>query len=632
MIHVLALPVIVFALVGAGWRILGLFDPRGEVVGGLKWIYSFAIGALLLYFLIFFSGLFIYSRSSSFVIVGLLILMSWGRSKQIVADLGFHFHSISRHGFGANHVIIILLMVLVSALFVQSFAPPNDYDSINYHLALPKYDLELGYISPNWYKGAFSFFPSLAENHVRVGLAIGGAPLAQLFTWVFGLFLMVGIYQLVLEIGGTRMVAAAAVLMFVLIRSVTWEFATCYVELHIAFYGVLAYLSFEKLRAQGGRCWAILFGLSLAGGILVKYHGYVLLLCFVPLLFAEVISGKIKKSSVVLAGVIVLALTLPHYVRNLFYTGNPVFPLLNSHFNPGHPNIFSIDEDLYGRTRTLLNYLRILWDISVLPTHLFDGAMIGAPFLLAFAPLAFIRPSRKCWTLLSIVLVYLAFWHWGMTRQVRFLIPIFPFLAALSATGFFNLWAIVRGHERILVGALSLVLLVNQLVFFGIYAIIRIPPALGFVSPDRYHAETPTMTGSYYGACRFVEDSLKPGERYLSFLDPHSFYCPQSSAIVAPAFPEESKWLLTGRVLPKLSPETLKSELIQRNVAYVILETVREFRSGPKSASKLVMRDYSTGQMSRMGEIIQPILMELQPIYHDHNTAVYRASDLILRL
>ena len=628
------LAVLLLALVGAGWTLLRRVDIAGCVRGGERWLAAYLMGALLLYFLVFFSGFFIFSKTSAIAVVLVIVAFAVLAIPEVARDLQRSCSTglavLRDRWLLVTWAVIVTSMLL---MLVQAFAPPNDYDSLNYHLAIPRNDLEQGVIAPHWYKGVFNFFPALGEHHVRIALAIAGEGAAQATTWVFGVFLVLGTALLTMRAGFGPRAAALAVLMLISVRGVVWEMATCYVEIQLAVFVVFAYLTYDKWRAGKGAIWGGLFGVALAGGVLIKYHGLVVPFCFLPLIIADLIKGRIKIVGLIGVAGLCLLMLLPHLIRNLAYTGNPVFPIVNGLFNPDSRTFFSVDDDPFGRSRTLLNYARILWDISILPTHLFDGAMIGAPYLLVFAPFAFFGPRERILPMAIVFFTYLAFWHWGMTRQVRFLIPVFPFLAAFSAIGTFTLWQELTRRTRLIFAIAGSVLLINQLLFVGIYALIRIPPAVGLVSAEDYHAKTPTMNGAYYGACRYIESRLTKGDTYISLLEPHSYYCPQASAIVAPAFPEEARsYWLTGASLKELSSVELATEMERRQVKFVVLETAREFRFGANSASTVVESDYSSNPMKRMGKHLQPAVKALKPLFEDHNSRVYDAEEVRKKL
>jgi hypothetical protein len=634
LISVGLLVVLILALVGAGWTLLGRVDIAGRVRGGERWLAAYSIGALLVYFLVFFSGFFVFSKASAIAVVLVAVAFAAPSIPAVARDLQ-RSCSAGAAALRDPWLLVIWAAIVVSmlAMLVQAFAPPNDYDSLNYHLAIPRNDLEQGVIAPHWYKGVFSFFPALGEHQVRIALAIAGEGAAQATTWMFGVFLVLGTVLLLRRAGSGPGIVALAVLMLISVRAVVWEMATCYVEIQLAVFILFAYLAYDKWRNGGGDIWGGLFGVALAGGVLVKYHGLVVPFCFLPLIITDLIKGRIKISALIGVAGLCLLLLLPHLIRNFAYTGNPAFPIINGLFNPDSRTFFSVDDDPFGRSRTVLNYARILWDISILPTHLFDGAMIGAPYLLIFAPFACFGPRERILPMAVVFFSYLAFWHWGMTRQVRFLIPVFPFLAAFSAIGAARLWRAMTRRTRPILAIAGSLLLINQLLFVGIYALLRIPPAVGLVSAEDYHARTPTMNGAYYGACRYIESRLVKGDSYISMLEPHSYYCPQSSAIIAPAFPEEARrYWLTGAPLKELSGTELAAEMERRHVKFVVIETSREFRFGPSSAPTVVESDYASNPMKRMGKHLQPALKTLKPVFEDHNSSVYDAKEIVQML
>ena len=177
--------------------------------------------------------------------------------------------------------------------------------------------------------------------------------------------------------------------------------------------------------------------------------------------------------------------------------------------------------------------------------------------------------------------------------------------------------------------ASAAVLALNQALFVGIYALLRLPPALGLVSGLSYHTNTPTMTGAFYGPCLYMRERLGPDQKILSLLVPHSYYCPQAQAIVAPAFPEEADYWLTDRKLAPLSRLDLAEGMERHKVAFVVLERSREYKSGPASAPSLVEADYSK---DRMGALLQEVTRSMEPLYQQQTAAVYDGPAIIAAL
>jgi hypothetical protein len=623
------------SLTAAGWTTIRLLDKQNQIHRNELWFPAFLTGSIILYILVSIIGPFSFSTTTSIcIIIAMLIFGTFSLSEMRKSiKILCKTLQITARGDKLTLLYGTLIFFSMCLTLIQAFAPPNDYDSINYHLAIPVHDLEKGRIDAAWYKGNFAFFPSLAEHQVRITLAIAGIQATQVITWIFGLFLLIGTFILSYRLSRQKIVATLAVLLLISTRIIIGEIATCYVEIQLACFSVLAYISYENFRRNDCRIWVIVFAIAIAGGVLVKYIAFVLPLCFLPLIVHDLVKKRVSYTNLILLIFIVILLLAPHCVRNYYYTGNPVFPLGMSIFNPNMPSTLpGLSQDIFGRERNILNFLRIFWDISILPTHLFDGAMLGSPYFLVFLPFALFAGSKNLLPLCIIILGYVAAWHWGMTRQVRFLVPIMPFVAIIASIGACQLSLILQGKIRWFFHFIVGILVLNQSLFVAVYAALRIPAAIGIVSASEYHNKTPAMNGSHFEVCEFIKRNLTSGASYVSILIPHSSYCPQSSAIIPPVFPEQIKGYFLNQIIPEeLKASELAAEFAGRHVEFVAVTSNAEFRSGPDSAPYYLEMDISLGT-GNMGKKIKKALEKLTPVYADKYNAVYSGSEVIKTL
>jgi hypothetical protein len=128
----------------------------------------------------------------------------------------------------------------------------------------------------------------------------------------------------------------------------------------------------------------------------------------------------------------------PFYLKNWIMTGNPLYPLFYQVFGGRG---WSADQARYydllisnlGMGRELIDYLLLPWNLSFrarMDSPMFDG-LIGPVFILA---LPFAIGVRRISVEMKIVWVYclLAFLFWASSaQQIRYLIPLFPFLALM---------------------------------------------------------------------------------------------------------------------------------------------------------------------------------------------------------
>ena len=628
-------------LVGVGWSVVGRLDRSGRLNAGERLGVSFATGCFAVYLGVYIIGPFRFDGPSMWGLTAVLCLLSlpglrampWAA---IGSAAGGEFSDLRHNKWPA--LLWLTLTVIGFSSLLQGMAPPNDYDSLMYHLSFPLYDLENGRLGVPWDRGLpHALFPELARHLSRLALATMDAGVAQMLHGMLAIIAALGSAMVVLRLGYGKSAALGAAILFLSIRAVIWQMGSVEVDVPLGAFMILALICYLALRDNddiGGNIGlAVLFGLMIGGGILVKYHGLLVALAFAPLIGYDLLRRRVSLTTSLVGPLVALGVILPHLVRDFLITGNPVFPLFNDIFNPGKALFFQGVAGAYGTGRGLLDLLSAPWSMFVLPMHYFDGMVYGAPYLLAFAPLVLLDRSRisRWGPGLSILAVYYVGWFYLVGQQVRFFAPAWPLLAAQAAAGVATLWAALehrRGLKAVFM-AVVLVLAVNQSLFIGIYGIIRLPVALGLMDPATYYKKTPTMNGAFYETCGYIKDNLKPGELYYSNL-PHFFYCPQAPTVHI-YFSDEAKWWIETATPP---PEPSIADFIRRAeqapLRYFLVSTTGYNRGGSKTAKPVLKKIDLSG--TRHGRYLQPVFDTLTPLFQGTYTAVFDGPQVIAGL
>lgn len=515
----------------------------------------------------------------------------------------------------ATWSLAVLTALVATSSMLQGLAPPNDYDSLNYHLSLPILSLEQGRILPVYDRGPYAFFPPLLEHLFRFWLAVAGERSVQMVHGLFGISAALSAAGLAMRLGGKTKTALLAALLFFSVRMVVWEMASCEVDVGLSAYAAAAtsvVLVWHRRQEWG---LAILIGLLVGGAINTKYHGLSVALALTPVLLLSAGLRARPWTQVLFSGLVALAVVLPHIAFNWIYTNNPVYPLFNTFFNPQDTEAYGNFASSYGIGRGITAILLTPWYMFIDPMTYFDGMVIGSPYLLALLPVGVVLAWRhRSAALLVICALYYLQWFFLQSQQVRFLLPIFPMLAAMGAAAASWLWSAAERREtRWALIVVGVIFSANQAMFVGIYGLIRLPVALGLVSPADFHNRTPTMKGAYYGVCVALRERIKPGERYVSMITPNSSYCPQLSAI-RDAFDDEVPAYWRGTGMPKLNKRSFLEKLDQANVAYFVIQTQSELRRTDQGIPVIVPvgeNDY------RFLPFIADILPRIAPLAED---------------
>jgi hypothetical protein len=532
-----------------------------------------------------------------------------------------------------------LALLWVGAVFIatssliQGLAPPNDYDSLMYHLAVPRYDVELGHMGIPWDRQLpHVLFPGFSANLSRLALVLADDGAAQMTHGLFGVVAALGSAMLVRRLGYGRHIALLASVLFFATRAVIWQMATVETDVTIAAYGIFAVLAYLAWQEGGSYSKGILFGLVIGAGILVKLHGFVIAVSFAPLIIFHIIKDlrgpKRWVGTLWIGPLTALTIITPHLIKMTILTGNPLFPLFNLLFNPGKPNFFGGLGSLNGTGNGIVDLLTAPWNFSVLPMHYFDGMILGAPYLLVLCPLLLLDTGRRRWLpVLSMAFVFYVIWFYMLSQQVRFLIQIAPMMTAVAAVGGAALWGRTKGlflfrAPLVLVFA---ILAINQLMFVGAYAVIRLPAAFGLISDADFHEKTPNMGGAHFKTCTYIDENLKPGDRYFANFNWIFYYCPQVPAI-ANNLPGDNKWWLELKAPRAVSRQEFAAAMTVANPRYFLIARSYEKRrnlTGKTEIQKLKTSD------TRFGPYLVPVLEELRPVSEGPYTAVYDGKEVI---
>ena len=620
--------------IGIGWLLVNYFDDRELLYFLERIVVAFVLDCLVLYLCVFIIAPF---RLDKITISSLLFFLScislfglrhipWMSSFNLIV---LKLTKISDHKLGST--LWLTAFIIGTTSLLQGLAPPNDYDSLAYHLSFPRYDIELGYSSLNLKTGwPAAFFPAFGGHLSRVALLISDATAAQMVHGLFGLVgaTVSGLLLRRLEYGTNTALLGA--IMFLVIRMVIWQMGSAETDVPVAALVSLSLLLYLILRSNQSFGLDIIFGLVLGSSVLMKYHGFVAVAAMGPFILYDAITRRKALSSISVGAFISLLTLTPHLVQDFVLTGNPIFPLFNSLFNPSMPLVIGAEyANIYGTGRDLIDLIIAPWTIFVLPTHYFDGMVIGAPYLLVFFPLIFFNIRKvKVWLFpLGFVLIYFIIWFWFLSQQVRFLAPTFPILSAMSAAGLVTFWSVIK-HSRLLKTLFSLpvlILALNQLLFVGVFALLRLPVSFGLITALEYHQKTPTMNGAYFVTCKYIEKNLKAGEKYFVLAPFVSFYCPQASSTLI-YFAEEQGWWLKSENPPEMSKSQFLERLNREQFKYFLVQF--KTKASKRISSKAFVAEVDLS-LYRFGAYLNAAFKNASPIAEGPYSAIFDGKEIL---
>jgi hypothetical protein len=365
-------------------------------------------------------------------------------------------------------------LAALSAFFIlmvaaSSLAPELAFDALNVHLPYARDSAAAGrllFVPNNW----SSIMPALPLMSYVTAFLYSGANLAKLFNAVC--FLACGgvAYFFARRWWG-RLHGIAAATLFWSCPVALYEGTTAMVDLFLTLYSALALLCLLEWVESDDRTFLWLSALSLGLALGCKYQAAFWVLPFSLVLSIRVLKKRRgpRRAAALLVRyfALVSAVFLPWVVRAWYLSDNPVFPLANrifhsAYFTPAMEDAALAAYQNEGVGRSVQALLMLPWTATFHPGP-FRGTL-GFVFLLG-AALALVR-DRSMQTRYGLLSIAIYFYSWALTAQeVRYLLPVAPFLAVVSARGL--LWGsrtrrpgtgrLVASHAGAALGYLSLV-------------------------------------------------------------------------------------------------------------------------------------------------------------------------------
>ncbi len=474
-------PALRYGLAGlCGLGIVGmLIFPIGLVPGGLRWG-PWLLGALSI------AGL-----------VAIALKRPYPRIKIPV-------------GADALFLLAPTLGAILALIGVVTPSDPLDWDSLAYHLAVPKIWLTAGQIRPITFIH-HSNFPFTVDGLYILGLAWGGQSGAKAFSLAFYLLGAVAVFGLTRQLSSTR-AAGWSMAAFATVPVVVWESGTAYIDVANGLFAGLGLLfAALAIAAPEARRWMWLCGIFLGLAAGSKYTGLQNIASAGVVWLAACVIRKQPIAPLAIAVGLSLVIAAPWYVKNIVWTGNPVYPFFYSVF--GGKNWDSFSDKIYHEQQQTFGAGRAAAtsDHPDYTSNPLETARLGASVLgLAYQPGRYTDPdpthgsgfpfealgfvalaSMLLWMIsgamgafeasaIAMTVVGLLMWF-VLSQQSRYIIGLMlpplvlagPAIAKLRAGPLLAIGVVFQG-------ALALFVVDNS------FTSNRVPVALGNVTPEQY--------------------------------------------------------------------------------------------------------------------------------------------------
>lgn len=364
------------------------------------------------------------------------------------------------------HLLFALLIAgIIGYVALLAGIPPVDRDALTHHLFIPKLFLLHGGIYEISHI-AFSYYPMNLDLLYMIPLAFNNDIIPKFIHFTFALITGFMIFRYLSRRTSTTCAWLGA-LFFLSLPVIIRLSSTVYVDLGLIcfLFAALLYL-FDWIESGFKSRPLITSGVFCGLALGTKYNGLVglfLLGMFVPFVYAR-FYAKARHTSLKAAawGVLFILVSLlvfsPWIIRNLAWTGNPVYPLYNKVFNPPPESIeknnkvpsfrishIQVRRELYGESRAQIALIpvRVFFQGKDDDFRYFDGRT--SPFLLIL-PLCLIpgfrARSRQEKTEILLMLFFSLFFLLYACAQtsirIRYFSPILPPLVVLAMLGLHN--------------------------------------------------------------------------------------------------------------------------------------------------------------------------------------------------
>jgi hypothetical protein len=438
--------IVIVAAVSIGRAILGLIFKKGPAFADspLSDVFAAAAGTMLLTCVLF--AIVALRLAHRGVLLGIIAACAVAAAPTIIRWAKNAPALLKRSSEGKIWTLATGVYFVVAAAL--SALPPTLNDELIYHLAIPKAWLAThgGFFFPD---NIYAYFPQSGELFFMLGLGTAGEMAAKLFHVAFGFLLFLAVYRFASGILDRRHARLAAFALFA-VPTIMAIISAAYVDLTFTLFAFLAVVSIgEYFRSRDLR-HCFLAGLMLGGAIGVKYTGLqmtALVLCLVAVHRLRTPDLPILKP-VALIALPAAVCALPWFVRNWVLTGWPMFPFALPFFSigpglnwdPERAGLFLRFLQAFGAPPdggtligTLTAPVRVFFQGRFNSAEFFDG--VTGPVFLLIPLLLLPKKARKGIAVLAMFSVlFLVYWAFS-TRQVRFLLPVLPFLCILLAHG-----------------------------------------------------------------------------------------------------------------------------------------------------------------------------------------------------
>ena len=438
------------------------------------------------------------------------------------------------------------IIVLLCMEFILNVTPPVSRDALIHHLAVPKLWLANGgFYEIPW--ADYAYYPMNINLLYALCLYFNNDIAPKFIHLVFGLGTGLLIYYYLKHKFHSTW-GLLGMVIFLTTPIVIWLSTSAYIDLGMTFFTTASVMAFIRWRDSEYKDikWFLFSCLGMGIAVGSKYNALIAWFIVSMLLMLNIVQDTRRQTAALQYGILFFVVTAlvasPWYLKNYFQTGNPFYPLFDSFINSfhhhsfqetlqqqvtekaGQVSFFKMREILYGENfvETLLIPIRMFFQGKDNSYQYFQGYL--NPILILFSP--FIVLNRRYikdkfyFVIFTVFFIITAFFL--TAKQVRYILPVLPFLSIIAVMGIKDLLDKVGEGENLDASFSSgkKAQSINKVVVFTIVAILLIfnltylKHRMEIISPFPYVLGKETREAflkrhlSHYQAVKFINDTL----------------------------------------------------------------------------------------------------------------------------
>ncbi len=324
-----------------------------------------------------------------------------------------------------NYILILFLLIFPSMLL--TLYPPFYWDDTGYHLPLAQAMLESHRLVFDKFL-IYPVFPLNGDILLISGLSFDPIT-AQLIPWLCFFTLTVGCFSEIKKRFDcfTGLVASA---LFISNQILIFFSTICYIDIIVCLFITSTVIALYNFFHDKDKKWLCISGIFLGISLGTKYSAIIFLAIISVLLL---LFKKWKELSIYTLIVIIFA--CPWYIRNFYYTGNPVWPILGggSLWNSADYARQIYDLKYSGPEKTYINFLK--FPVYLSQRYVYHGnAIVLNPVIWAGAVLLIYYKNHHGLIFLFISMAFTLAWFFT-TNLVRYYIVNIAVITIAASTG-----------------------------------------------------------------------------------------------------------------------------------------------------------------------------------------------------